>query len=271
MRQISKLLSCFFILGFLLVSMACVDNRNKELEDISFLLDDRNYDEAVIKAQALVDADPNDYEAQMLLGKALLSRSSLNGGTNCVDSDGQPLQGILGLLSCLLDAGDENLTAFETFGRIAPPADAEEDLLAATAAFTAVIDGSQNEVDVDTAYMNRFLAKMFDISLAFSLTGANGENDACNACNGEPGVCVANMTDQVADGFEADALSAEQDTRFRDNLDTIDDDGREANLPTDFDIFERADAILEDIDSAGGTLPLFFEATFGGSKRVCDQ
>lgn len=254
------------VLSFVcLFGVACVESRNKTIEEIEFLLDSGKFDEAITKSRELLVTDANDLDAQKLLASSLLGKTALSGGSGCAETD----TGILGLLACLLDAQGADETELETFGRIAPALSQLTDLEEATDIFKTL---SQNEtIQADeqgkkNVYLKLFLSRMFEIGGAISRIGGNSANTECN--NAMP-LCPG-CIDQVPDDFNASALTPDQETRFREHLSEINSDGQNAGLDVDFSLFERINEISTILGS--GALPAFFELSYNTpDKQLCDE
>jgi hypothetical protein len=212
----------------LLLMFGCAGGVDQQLEEVQFLLDHGQFSAAVAEARAAVAAEPANLEAQFLLASALLGDSVLVPSGKCHAANGVHVGdiGYLGLLACLQDEKQEGESAFATFIRIAPTVTEKiGELQEARDLLIGLTSGMAGNRLRDT-YLQLWIARQFEIS---SVTTR-----------------IALCTPE----FNASALSANDLTRFQDNLATVNGDALNAGLPSDFALNERVTSIGSELATA---------------------
>lgn len=254
---------CFSLLLFLL---NCASEKAELKEEVRFLLDARQYTQAIEKAREVVAKDSDDAEASFLLASALLGDAALSGANNCPEGD----QGILGLLACLADPLEPDENDLSSFLRIAPDLARLANLEEATDIFKVLDANALSDADRDNVFIRLYASRLFELGGALTRVGLKTANDECNHCLNMTLGCVMSMKDEVPDGFDADALTPEQETRFRENLTEVNEVGGDLGLSQDFSLILRADQIAMDLGI--DPIPTFFDTTFNSATQAtCDE
>ncbi len=254
-----------FISLFLL--LRCSSGLERQIEEVQFLLDDGKYSEAVDKARLAVSNDPENVDARLLLASALLGDALLSGGKGCDETD----TGFLGLVACLQDQQSEGETDFITFSRVAPDVNDQVAKLEEARDTLITLTGEAQGAELRDVFLKLYFARLFEISGAVTRLGANSDNEICNSSPDSA------FKDDVPDSFLANALSADQVSRFQDNLENVNDDGQSAGLPDDFSLNERITSILVDLtssinaagDNATGAANFFDDQFNSADKALC--
>lgn len=200
---------------------ACGDANQSRLEEIRFLLDKGQVEEALTLATEAVAAQPENIQAKLLFAEANLTAGALSGGAGCQPTD----IGFLGLVACLQDAKGDGESDFDTFRRIAPSTVAK--LTQVETATNTLTEITTTTVATSDTYLLQFFSKMFEISGAMTRLGSFN-----------PGECTEGP------------LSSDEEARFQNNLDTVNEDGINAGFPSDFELFTRIDQIKADVAAA---------------------
>lgn len=198
-----------------LLVVGCAGSFDTKIEETQFLLDQGQFAEALVKARELVAEDATNVEAQFLLASSLLGDSVISARTSprsqCLEED----VGYLGLMACLLDNQGADETAFLTFVRIAPDTTEKIEELQEARDVLIALAATATGTRLKDVYLQLWVARLFEISTTTL----------------QIGLCTGN--------FNADALSADELDRFQNNLDNVNDDGQNADLPDDFSLNER--------------------------------
>ncbi len=217
--------------------VGCAGSTEKRLEEAQFALIDADYAAAVTLAEAILEDEPSNVEAKMILSTGLLGRSVLGEGET-----------FLGLLADVLENAEETgggdpLPVFLVIAPALTTAQEWEDIQEARDTLLSIPAASRDE---DT-YLQLYMARMFEIS--GSLTRTEVDPD---------GTCIA-----------IDALSTDDRERFRENVAEINGDGDNARLPDSFgltDVFTDMDTALDTAIGGGSVadgVETFFLAQFG--------
>lgn len=253
------------LIGALAVLMfSCASDSQKGIEEARFALDKGNFAEAITLVQPILDAEPNNNEAKFIYGSALIGNFALEPKAGCRETD----VGYLGVLACLLDNKDaDDSNGLKTFARIAPEdASSNDDINLALSTLISIRNFSERVPEKDVA-LQRLVARSFDISATFQIAGVSSENVECNA--GGAGV------DEVPDDYDSTNIDSDEARSLRDNLEGIQVDARIVGFENDFNLVQRADAILDDIENYGvGTtaaVRLVFEEAYNTpAQQVCN-
>jgi hypothetical protein len=254
-----------FLIGALAMLMfSCASDSQKGLEEARFLLDKGEFDAAIAAVEPILETEPNNNEAKFILASALVGNFALSPKDGCQDTD----TGYLGVLACLLDdkdSGDTN--GLKTFARIAPESGANnDDIRQAVSLLKSIETFDANTPRVDVA-LQRLVARSFALSTAFQVVGAVSANTVCNA--GGPGV------DDVPDDYDNTNIDSIEASDFRANLEGIQVDAAIVGFEGSFNLVNRANAILDDLDGYGISTTLAVRTLFDDSyntpaQQVCN-
>ena len=269
-KKLSLPLLLLFLVSFSLTS--CVDSLNRDIEEIQFLLDAGDYDEAIRIGENLISEDSTNREASVLLASAYLGRGSLSGGAGCQDED----TGVVGLLACVVDSRSNNESNLETFSRIAPPEERISDVERAVELLSASkteVSLSTDEVEFRDISLKLFVARIFFVSSGLTFVGATSENQVCNSNENAP------LKDDVPDEYDSSVITEDYADEYLLNLETLNQDGADGGFPSDFDLFSRIVDIRQEIEDIPGAptltneqlLEAYFDSQFQDGKETCDQ
>ncbi len=209
--------------------VGCAGGVDKKIEETQYLLDDGNFSAAIVKAREIVASDPTNVQGQFLLASALMGDSMLGARAACPNDTGY-----LGLLACLLDDPSPNKD-FASFARIAPDTLAKVGELEEARDILIALTGTVPAANARDIYAQLFVARLDEIA----------------AVTKRIGLCTA--------GFDANALTADQVTRFQDNLENAGPDATKAGFSDGLGLTERLTKISDAITTAGG-VSIFFTA-----------
>ena len=230
-RIMVSLIAFFTLVG-------CASSSDRKIEEARFLLDEGKFEEAEVKAREAVAENPTSVEAQFLLASTLIGVSFL-GDESYLEK----------LATVQESSGAAN--KFTIFNDILPSELPSEKLALLYESRDILIDIPDSAKTKDI-WLQQYMARLFEIASVSSVIGATSD-DACASASYNPS-----------------GLSADQLSRFQDNLDNINSDGDMAGLPDDFSLDEAfveismqlTAAIISAGNEVQGTAD-FFNTQFG--------
>jgi hypothetical protein len=229
MRTVPTRVKAWIVFSALLAA-GCATSRDAALEDAQFLLDRADYVGAAAKVQPLVTADPRDQEATFILASAFLGKAVLREGSS-----------YLGLLSKVLEDGG-NLSPFQTLTKIAPASTEQLPTLGTARDLLVGLTGFVDDAKSKDAYLQLYMARLFEISGVTTRIGANTTTLDC-----------ASPTTT----YQPEALTGNSEAmaRLKDDLANINSDGDKAGFQDDFPLKSRFDDMNASLKTATDAAP----------------
>ncbi len=215
----------------LVLFVSCNSGTEGDIEDAQFLLDQAKYSDAITILEAIVAAEPENYEAIGLLGSAVFARGFLGEDTT-----------YLGLFADFLEGQTSGLSNLETIQAKTPAAAVagRNDILRAE---TLLADSIPDASKTNQNYLQLGFAQLAIISVILGDIGALASDDPCD--------------------YTFDAVSTADEQRFQDSLDEVNGNFESSGLE-DFsqnDLGQQITQIDNDLQAAAD-LAAYLESEF---------